>query len=152
MVTPDPPVNSVKKAQSVAAATAVPPGTAITVSADPATPRITGHYEPLRRAFSNLIRNAVEAGAGSAGIELRASPWNQDGAEIRVIDHGPGVPRQLRGQLFEPYVTAGKASGTGLGLALVRQAIESHGGRIRHEDTPGGGATFVVQLPSAPRA
>ncbi|MDH5316186.1 MAG: HAMP domain-containing histidine kinase [Gemmatimonadota bacterium] len=132
--------------------TAVPPGTAITVSADPATPRITGHYEPLRRAFSNLIRNAVEAGAGSAGIELRASPWNQDGAEIRVIDHGPGVPRQLRGQLFEPYVTAGKASGTGLGLALVRQAIESHGGRIRHEDTPGGGATFVVQLPSAPRA
>jgi len=133
-------------------ATAVPPGTTIRVSADPATPRITGHYEPLRRAFSNLIRNAVEAGAGSTGIELRARPWNQDGVEVRVIDHGPGVPKHLRGQIFEPYVTAGKADGTGLGLALVRQAIESHGGRIRHEDTPGGGATFVVQLPRTPPA
>jgi len=130
--------------------TAVPPGTAISVSVDPATPRITGHYEPLRRAFSNLVRNAVEAGAGATGIELRASPSSQSGVEVRVIDHGPGVPGHLRGRMFEPYVTAGKEGGTGLGLALVRQAVEAHGGRIRYEDTPGGGATFVVQLPTTP--
>jgi signal transduction histidine kinase len=60
-------------------------------------------------------------------------------------DHGPGVPSEIRDRLFDPYVTA-KAGGTGLGLALVRQTIEDHGGTIRLEDTPGGGATFVVEL------
>ena len=53
-------------------------------------------------------------------------------------DHGPGVPSEIRDRLFDPYVTA-KAGGTGLGLALVRQTIEDHGGTIRLEDTPGGG-------------
>ena len=129
--------------------TAVPPGTLIHVEVDPATPTITGHYEPLRRAFSNLIRNAVEAGAGAAGIELYAAPLDSSGVEVRVVDHGSGVPGHLRGRLFEPYATAGKEGGTGLGLALVRQAVEAHGGRIGYEDTPDGGATFVVQLPRA---
>jgi signal transduction histidine kinase len=66
---------------------------------------------------------------------------------VLVRDHGPGVPAEIRDRLFDPYVTA-KAGGTGLGLALVRQTIENHGGTIRLEDTPGGGATFVVELGS----
>jgi signal transduction histidine kinase len=129
--------------------TVVPPGVTVHLAVDPATPRITGHYEPLRRALSNLMRNAIEAGPGSAGLTITARPLAEDGAELRVLDHGPGVPVAIQERVFDPYVTGGKAGGTGLGLALVRQTIESHGGRVRHEVTPGGGATFVVTLPRA---
>jgi len=128
------------------ARTALPPGVEPGLRLDAATPRIQGHYEPLRRAFSNLLRNAVEAGNGAVRLVVVCRPLGQNGAEVRVIDHGPGVPAELQERLFTPYVTD-KAGGTGLGLALVRQAIEAHGGRVRHEETPGGGATFVVTLP-----
>ena len=127
--------------------TLIPADVPVQVHCDPATPRITGHYEPLRRAFSNLLRNAVEAGTGPAGLEGSCSPLGQNGAEVRITDHGRGVAADLQDRLFDPYVTAGKADGTGLGLALVRQTVEAHGGRVRHEPTPGGGATFVVTLP-----
>jgi signal transduction histidine kinase len=133
------------------ARTALPPDVPARLEIDPGTPRITGHYEPLRRAFGNLLRNAVEAGAGRAGLAVRCAPRGADGAEIRIVDHGPGVPPELRDRLFDPYVTGGKEGGTGLGLALVRQTFESHGGQVRLEDTPGGGATFVVTLPRAAR-
>lgn len=127
--------------------TALPPAVTAQVDIDPMTPRITGHFEPLRRAFSNLLRNAVEAGAGPAGLRIAGRPLGENGAEIRIIDRGHGIPEELGARLFDPYVTGGKEGGTGLGLALVRQTIENHGGRIRHEPTPGGGATFVVTLP-----
>jgi two-component system, NtrC family, nitrogen regulation sensor histidine kinase NtrY len=129
------------------ARTAVPPGVTAALDFDPATPRIIGHYEPLRRVFSNLMRNAIEAGAGTRGLIVACHPRGPDAAEVRVIDHGPGVPEEIRERLFDPYVTGGKDGGTGLGLALVRQTIEAHGGGVRHEVTPGGGATFVVTLP-----
>ncbi len=131
--------------------TVLPPGVSAVLELDPATPRISGHYEPLRRAFSNLLRNAVEAGGIQAGLVVRCSPLGENGAEVRIIDHGPGVAAELQGRLFDPYVTGGKAGGTGLGLALVRQTIEAHGGRVRYEATPGGGATFVVTLPRVRR-
>jgi signal transduction histidine kinase len=70
---------------------------------------------------------------------------------MRIVDHGPGVPEQLRERLFDPYVT-GKPGGTGLGLALVKQTIEAHGGRVWHEPTPEGGATFVITLPKRRQA
>ena len=63
-----------------------------------------------------------------------------------IRDHGPGVRPDLRDTLFEPYVT-GRPEGTGLGLTLVRQTVEGHGGSITLADTPGGGATFEVRLP-----
>ncbi|HXI21159.1 MAG TPA: HAMP domain-containing sensor histidine kinase, partial [Gemmatimonadales bacterium] len=126
--------------------TTLPPSVTAKVEVDPATPRVTGHYEPLRRAFSNLLRNAVEAqgSAGTVGVQCR--PLGHNGAEVRIADHGSGVDPALREQLFDAYVT-GKPGGTGLGLALVRQTIEAHGGRVWHEETAGGGATFVVTLP-----
>lgn len=132
------------------ARTSLPEGVRATLDLDPRTPCIHGHYEPLRRAVSNLLRNAAEAVGGEGVLELRARPLGEDGAELRIADHGPGVPAELRQRLFDPYVTA-KAGGTGLGLALVRQTIEAHGGQIRCEDTPGGGATFVVTLPRVRR-
>lgn len=128
------------------ARTALPAGVLPEVALDPATPRITGHYEPLRRALSNLLRNASEAINGHGTVGLICRPLGENGAELRIVDHGPGVPEALGARLFDPYVT-GKSEGTGLGLALVRQTVEAHGGRVWHEPTPGGGATFVITLP-----
>ncbi len=65
--------------------------------------------------------------------------------EVRVADDGPGIPSDQRDRVFDPYVT-GKADGTGLGLAMVRQTVEQHQGHIRVEETPGGGATFILDL------
>jgi two-component system nitrogen regulation sensor histidine kinase NtrY len=107
---------------------------------------VRGHYEPLRRAIENLVRNAVSftTEAGIAVTALRVP------GEVRLIvrDHGPGVPEDMKQRIFEPYVTT-RAGGTGLGLALARQTILAHAGRLTVEDAAGGGAAFVVAFPEA---
>jgi two-component system nitrogen regulation sensor histidine kinase NtrY len=126
------------------ARTSVPPTMQVSLALDPALPTLLGHYDPLRRAFGNIIRNAVEACEARGEVELAARP--EDGAvRIEIGDHGPGVPPDLAGRLFDPYVT-GKSGGTGLGLALAKQTIEMHQGSIVFQPTPGGGATFVVRM------
>ncbi|HZI77736.1 MAG TPA: HAMP domain-containing sensor histidine kinase [Gemmatimonadales bacterium] len=112
---------------------------------DPATPVLLGHYDPLRRAFSNLLRNAAEACEEQGELEIAAAPENGGGVRIEIRDHGPGVPASVADRIFDPYWT-GKPDGTGLGLALVKQTIEMHGGTISLAETPGGGATFVVRM------
>lgn len=113
---------------------------------DPATPSLLGHYDPLRRAFSNIIRNAVEACDGQGEIEIAAGPDGaRPGVRVEIRDHGPGIPPEIRERIFDPYTTA-KAGGTGLGLALAKQTVDLHGGAIEVADTPGGGATFYVRL------
>jgi signal transduction histidine kinase len=112
---------------------------------DPATPVLLGHYDPLRRAFSNLLRNAAEACEERGELEIAAAPENGGGVRIEIRDHGPGVPVPMADRIFDPYWT-GKPDGTGLGLALVKQTIEMHGGTISLAETPGGGATFVVRM------
>jgi signal transduction histidine kinase len=102
----------------------------------------------LRRAFSNLIRNAVEASGGRGTIEVFVSP-DGDGVRVAIADHGPGVATVLRNRIFEPYVTD-KVEGTGLGLAIVKQAVELHHGSVEVSETQGGGATFIVRLPRSP--
>ena len=143
---PEGPAAQVDLAELLAdlARTSVPPTMQVSLALDPALPSLLGHYDPLRRAFGNLIRNAVEACEGQGRIELVARA--DDGTvTIEVEDHGPGVPPELADRLFDPYVT-GKSGGTGLGLALVKQTIEMHEGTIAVRPTPGGGATFVVRM------
>jgi len=81
---------------------------------------------------------------GYGSIEIAV---NRDGRglAVAVADHGPGIPAELRQRVFEPYFTT-KQDGTGLGLALVRQTIEAHGGTLAVSETPGGGATFSIVL------
>jgi signal transduction histidine kinase len=67
------------------------------------------------------------------------------GVRVEISDHGPGVAAEITGRVFDPYFT-GKAGGTGLGLALVKQTIEMHGGTIQLTQTPGGGATFIIRM------
>ena len=114
---------------------------------DPQTPVLLGYYDPLRRAFSNILRNAAEACEGHGELDIVAAPLNGSGIRIEIRDHGPGVPPEMAARIFDPYCT-GKPGGTGLGLALVKQTIEMHGGSIQLSETPGGGATFVVQMSS----
>jgi signal transduction histidine kinase len=101
----------------------------------------------LRRAIRNLLENARRYGAGETQVEI----GSRDGlAEIRVSDRGPGVPAGLRERIFEPFYRLPGASerhgGVGLGLALVKSITERHGGSVRCEDRPGGGASFVITL------
>ncbi len=126
------------------ARTAVPPTMQVRLALDPELPTLLGHHDPLHRAFSNIVRNAVEACEGQGVIELDARP-EDGGVRVEIRDHGPGVASALAERLFDPYVT-GKSGGTGLGLALARQTVEMHGGTIAVQPTPGGGATFVVRI------
>ncbi len=124
--------------------TSVPPGMTARLTLDPAAPALQGHYDPLRRAFSNILRNAVEASNGEGELEIFCAPV-PDGARVTIRDHGPGIPPELEDRIFDPYCT-GKEGGTGLGLALAKQTVELHRGTIAVERTRGGGATFVVRL------
>ncbi len=126
---------------------------------------VQGHARLLRRVLRNLLENARRYGrplvagqAGQAGepdVRLRiAAP--DPGVPGRVVlwveDRGAGVPAEQRERIFEPFYRLPGASeregGVGLGLSLVRTIVERHGGRVRCEDRPGGGARFVVELPA----
>src|SRR6202030_1946546 len=104
-------------------------------------PLIRSHME---RVFFNLIANALEAMPAGGKLHIvcrRATSYVQ----IELEDTGPGIPRGIRDRLFEPFVTAGKQDGLGLGLALSRQTVLNHGGDIWTE--PASGARFVIRLP-----
>ena len=111
---------------------------------------IIGHFEPMRRAIQNLLRNAVEV-SESDGVEVLAERRKDDaGAFVRIeiADHGPGVPLEMRDKIFEPYFTT-KELGTGLGLAIVQQTVNAHGGSVSISETDGGGANFIMTLPES---
>jgi len=127
------------------ARTTLPATMTARLNLDPRTPVLPGHYDPLRRAFSNILRNAVEACEEQGMLDISAAPDDAGGVRIEISDRGPGVSPEEAEQIFDPYFT-GKAGGTGLGLALVKQTIEMHGGTIGVTETPGGGATFVVRM------
>jgi signal transduction histidine kinase len=106
------------------------------------------------RAFSNLVQNAYEAMGDKGGklrVEASKSSWNDlPGVELRIQDSGPGVPEELREQIFNPFVTT-KKTGVGLGLSIVSKIIDEHHGSIRLEGSPNTGARFVIFLPAAQR-
>ncbi|HZH81411.1 MAG TPA: HAMP domain-containing sensor histidine kinase, partial [Gemmatimonadales bacterium] len=124
-----------------------PPAVDVRVRANGSSCRLLGYYDPLRRAFANLLRNAAEAMGGRGAIDVGVTTEGA-GLLVTIADHGPGIPDELRQRVFEPYFTT-KRDGTGLGLALVRQTIEAHQGTISVAETPGGGATFSVVLSAA---
>jgi signal transduction histidine kinase len=105
----------------------------------------------LERAFVNLVINACEATSGGdshINIEVRV---REDLFEIRIIDNGGGIPEEIRGSLFDPFVSYGKTNGTGLGLAIASKIINDHGGSTSIENTSVSGTTVLVILPRSPR-
>jgi signal transduction histidine kinase len=98
----------------------------------------------IERVFFNLITNALEAMPHGGQIRIGARK-SENYVLIEVEDTGPGIPRAIRDRLFEPFVTAGKDHGLGLGLALSRQTVLDHGGDMWAEHARG--ARFVISLP-----
>ncbi len=115
-------------------------------------PRLEVDADLVCQVLVDLLANAAEAISADGNITLEARATDRDGGlEIRVADSGPGVPADLRARIFEPFFTT-RPGGTGLGLAVARQIVEAHGGRIAAGDRPGGGACFTVWLPTAASA
>ncbi|HET9742805.1 MAG TPA: HAMP domain-containing sensor histidine kinase [Terriglobales bacterium] len=111
----------------------------------------------LQRAFYNLFLNAAEAVAGRAeGEEQIQVLVMQDTNSItaRIIDNGPGVPAEIRAQIFDPFVSFGKERGSGMGLTIARKIVQDHGGDVVMEAGDEGRTIFAVSLPvgSAPMA
>jgi two-component system sensor histidine kinase KdpD len=108
----------------------------------------------------NLLENALRFAPPGSEIVVGAHASSEpegamvDEVELLVADHGPGVPIEARDRIFEEFQSAETRpdrSGTGLGLAIVRALVVAHGGSVRYEDTPGGGATFVCTFPREAR-
>ncbi|HKK04589.1 MAG TPA: ATP-binding protein [Gammaproteobacteria bacterium] len=121
------------------------------VNLDAKMPRVEGDIGRLRQLLHNLIKNALEAMESRGDARLSVTTRCMEEAscrfvEIRVQDNGPGIPSEMLGQLFEPYVTT-KPKGTGLGLAIVKKIVEEHGGLLWAENPNTGGALVVIRLP-----
>lgn len=137
--------------------------------------RVEKRYEPelplvpideglCEQAFLNIIQNAYDAMSADGGgvLHVEAAKARRemrdrgmtDGVEVRIADSGPGIPQELREQIFNPFVTT-KKTGVGLGLSIVSKIIDGHHGSIRVESTNGSkggndsGARFVIFLPAA---
>ena len=112
--------------------------------------QLQGEERLLRRALRNLLENARRYGGGE--VEALVARRAGGGAEVRVCDRGPGVPEAYRERIFEAFFRlpghAEREGGVGLGLSLVRQIAERHGGRVRCEPREGGGSCFVLELPA----
>ena len=119
-------------------------------------PAVAGDEERIRQVLVNLCLNALEAvrAGGLVRVSCRPEPIDVDHADaprmvdVVVDDDGPGVPADSRDRIFEPFFTT-KAKGSGLGLSIVHAIVTQHGGTIRAERSPEGGARFVLRLPRA---
>ena len=125
----------------------------ITVVPGPALPAVRGNRLQIEKVLLNLLGNGMDAlraagGKGGAAEITLALAAEGNKARVSVSDTGPGVAPADRPHLFEPFFTT-KAKGLGMGLAISRALVESHGGRLWFEPAPGVGATFHFTLPFA---
>jgi two-component system nitrogen regulation sensor histidine kinase GlnL len=129
---------------------------------DPSLPATWADPDQLMQVFLNLIKNAAEAAQGHQGTirlhtfydhSLRLRRKDGTGAalplQVEIIDDGPGLPPDIAGDVFEPFVS-GRENGTGLGLALVSKIVTDHGGWISVDSAPGR-TVFRLSLPMAPK-
>jgi two-component system, NtrC family, sensor histidine kinase HydH len=121
--------------------------------------------EQVNQVFVNLLLNALDAlpRGGTIVVEVAGQALNGQSAHrggepstvplkqalVRVRDTGPGIAPRIRERLFQPFVTS-KETGVGLGLSICKRLIEAHGGTIRGDNLPEGGAEFVFTLPQNP--
>ena len=125
-------------------------GARVDAAADGSSATVAGDERLLRRALRNLLENARRYGGGDVSV-IVATAGNQ--ATLQVCDRGPGVPAAQRERIFEPFYRlpghAEQAGGVGLGLSLVKQIAERHGGSVRCTARDGGGSCFELRFPLA---
>jgi len=129
----------------------VPPNVDLAVEIPSDLPRVSGHYDALQRALSNVLLNAVEACSSRAtpriGVTVfRVRDNGHESVTIAVRDSGTGIPADRLATIWEPYVTH-KPGGTGLGLAIVRQTVEAHGGSVSASSDAGAGTEVRFSIP-----
>jgi signal transduction histidine kinase len=122
-------------------------------------PLVLADPEALEHVLQNLFENAVKYGTESSnwiGIFAARAPANGEPAvEIRVADHGPGIPQEEREHIFDSFYRGRRAMqdqihGTGLGLTLAKKIMEAHGGTIAVKSDPSEGTEFIIRIPAAP--
>jgi signal transduction histidine kinase len=117
---------------------------------DPALPEVRIDARLVRQAILNVAVNAAQAMARGGRITVRTL---RDGgaAVVEIEDDGPGIPKEVRERIFEPFFTT-KATGTGLGLAVVRRIVEGHGGSVQVRPAPERGTVFALRFPLVPES
>lgn len=110
--------------------------------------------DAFRQVLVNLLDNAVKYGPRGQTVEVAAAVGPGGVLRVRVDDRGPGVPPGERERVWQPFYRMerdrlGAVGGSGIGLAVVCELVEEHGGRVEVEDAPGGGARFTLELPGA---
>jgi len=109
--------------------------------------------DAVSQLLLNLLDNAVKYGPSGQTVTVAAAQVGH-GMRLSVVDEGPGIPAHDRDHIWEPYrrlerEVNGEVTGSGIGLAVVRELVEEHGGRCWLEEAPTGGAAFVIELPGA---
>lgn len=136
------------------------PDREVAVIEDPSAPLVIGDEHKVRQLMTNLIGNAMRHTPDGSPIEIVVSsplpdPDGRTYSRFEIVDHGEGVPEQLRDKVFGRFWRADtsrnrETGGSGLGLAIVKSIVDAHHGTVSIHETPGGGATFRVDLPGAP--
>ena len=111
-------------------------------------PVILCRQDEICQVWTNIITNAIQAMGENGQLEIGIHLKDNSHIEITFKDNGPGIPEDVQPHIFEPYFTTkAKGLGTGMGLDISKQIIESHNGHIRFESTPEEGTTFIVVIP-----
>jgi PAS domain S-box-containing protein len=129
-----------------------PPWLEFQLDQKPGLPKPYGDADQIAHVIANLVSNATQALEAANGLAPKRLSVSACMAEneltIRVADNGPGVPAELLERVFEPFFsTKPPEKGSGVGLALCRALARAHGGSLMLEETPGGGACFILRLP-----
>jgi signal transduction histidine kinase len=103
--------------------------------------------DQLRQVVLNLVLNALDVMAGGGALVIRLRPAENGRVELSVTDTGPGIAAEILPQLFQPFAS-NKETGIGLGLSVSKRIVEGHGGTLRGQNRPEGGACFAVRLPA----
>lgn len=121
----------------------------IDLQIDPVDCTLCADEDKLLRVLQNLTSNAAQAMDGTGGGSIRIGAGTaDDGVCIHVADTGPGIPEQVRHNLFEAFSTHGKKKGLGLGMAIVQSIVSAHGGTITFDTETGKGTVFHIHLPA----
>lgn len=115
---------------------------------DGGDPIVPADVDLLRPVFLNLLLNAAQAAQNRGRVRVQIHPPANGRCLITIADDGPGIAREIRDRIFQPFFTT-KHRGTGLGLPIAKRAVELHGGELSIESPEGGGTTVTVKLPTA---